>query len=79
MADRMTLQQIERAYANEWVVVGEYTADDSVMVRDGIVLAHTPDIDEAHRLAGECSGDVAIWFVGKALADGLVGFVGIYK
>ncbi|MBN1771352.1 MAG: hypothetical protein JXB32_08835, partial [Deltaproteobacteria bacterium] len=53
MAKRMTLAEIESTYPNEWVVVGDYTADDSVMVHDGVVVAHSPDAKEAHRLARE--------------------------
>jgi hypothetical protein len=73
MTERMTLTEIERAFPDEWVVVGEYTADDSVIVHDGVVLAHSANADEAHGFARTCPGDVAIWFVGKPFPDGFIG------
>jgi hypothetical protein len=75
----MTLAEIERTYPNEWVVVGDYTADDSVMVHDGVVLAHTPDADAAHRAARSHAGDLAIWFVGRPFPDGFIGCAGVFR
>jgi hypothetical protein len=79
MAERMTLEEIERAYANEWVVVADYTADDSVMVRDGVVLAHSPTKATVLEATAGHQGDLALWFVGKPAAVELVGFVGVFK
>ena len=79
MPQRMTLAQIERAFPNEWVVVGDYTADDSVIVHEGVVVAHSPDADEADRVARDYPGDLAIWFVGKPFPDGFIGCAGIFK
>jgi len=79
MSQRMTLTEIERAYPNEWVVVGNYTADDSVMVHDGIVLAHSRDKSEVLRTVGSTPGDLALWFVGRPFPDDVIGFVGICK
>mgnify|MGYP001560366402 CR=1 FL=1 len=79
MAKRMTLAEIERAYPNEWVVVGDYTADDSVIVHDGVVLTHSTSADEAHGFARTYAGDLAIWFVGKPFPDGFIGCAGVLK
>ena len=79
MAQRMTLAEIERTYPNEWVVVGAYTADDSVIVHDGVVVGHSPSADAAHELARDYPGDLAIWFVGRPFPDGFIGCAGVLK
>jgi hypothetical protein len=76
---RMTLAEIERAYPNEWVVVGDYTADDSVMVHDGIVLAHSANKSEVLRSVSSTPGDLALWFVGRPFPNDVIGFVGICR
>lgn len=75
----MTLAEIECTFPNEWVVVGDYTADDSVMVHDGIVLTHSRDKSEVLRTVGSAPGDLALWFVGRPLPDDVIGFVNICK
>jgi hypothetical protein len=79
MSKRMTLEEIERDYPNEWVVVGDYTADDSVIVRDGVVVAHSSSADDAHRFARDYRGDLAIWFVGKPFPEGFIGCAGVFQ
>ena len=75
----MTLAEIESTYPNEWVVVGDYTADDSVMVHDGVAFAHSADKSEVLRSVASTPGDLALWFVGRPFPEDVIGFVGICK
>lgn len=69
MAERMTLEQIQRAYPNEWVVVTEFEADDSVIVRAGVVVLHTRSRTAAHEAIATVTGPFAIWFVGAPTSN----------
>ena len=64
MADRMTYEEIERAFPGEWVVVRDFVHDDSTIIKDGVVVTHTPDRTAAHRAIDAFDGAFAIWFVG---------------
>ena len=74
MLGRMTFEEIEGAYPGEWVVVRDFVPDDAKMVAHGVLVAHTPDRDEADRAVRSFHGDFALWFVGPALADGFIGW-----
>jgi len=60
----MTYQQIEERFAGEWVVVRDFVRDDATIVREGVVVAHTPDRAAAHRALDTFDDAFAIWFVG---------------
>ncbi len=55
----------------------DFVRDDAKVIRDGVLVAHTPDREQAHRAVRSFRGDFALWFVGPALPDGFIGFVGI--
>jgi len=42
MAERMTYEEIERAFPGEWVVVRDFVHDDATIIKDGVVVTHTP-------------------------------------
>ncbi len=69
MAERMTYEEIERAFPGEWVVVRDFVPDDSKMIRDGVLVGHTPDRAEAHRLLGTFDDGFAIWWTGPLSGD----------
>jgi hypothetical protein len=76
MVERMTFEEIENSYPGEWVVVKDFEPDEARIVRHGVVVAHSHDRDEAHRAVRSFDGDFALWFVGPALPDGFIGYVG---
>ena len=69
MAERMTYEEIERAFPGEWVVVCDFVPDDSKVIKDGILVGHTPDRAKAHRLLGTIEGAFAIWWTGPFSRD----------
>ncbi|MBI5500564.1 MAG: hypothetical protein HY907_09995 [Deltaproteobacteria bacterium] len=69
MAERMTFEEIERSFPGEWVVVRDFVPDDSKMIRDGVLVGHTSDRAEAHRLLGTFEGGFAIWWTGPFSHD----------
>ncbi len=49
----MTVAEMEKAFASEWVLVDEPKTDKYQRVRKGKVLYHSPDRDEVYRKAIE--------------------------
>ena len=78
MAERMTYEEIERAFPGEWVVVRDFVPDDSKMIKDGVLVGHTPDRAEAHRLLGTFDDAFAIWFVGGP-RPGFCGLLNLHR
>ena len=61
----MTLAEIERAYPKEWIVATDYVADDSVILKEGVVLFHSPDRAAALDALGTVARPAAFWYVGR--------------
>jgi uncharacterized pyridoxal phosphate-containing UPF0001 family protein len=47
----MTLQEMEREFESEWVLVGDPQTNESLEVIQGTVLCHSRDRDEVYRAA----------------------------
>lgn len=69
MSDRMTYQEIEEQFAGEWVVVRDFVRDHAPVIKEGVVVAHTPDRAAAHRALDTFDDAFAIWFVGGPNRD----------
>ena len=69
MGERMTYQQIEERFAGEWVVVRDFVRDDATVIKEGVVVAHTPDRAAAHQALDTFDDAFAIWFVGGPNPD----------
>ena len=50
MIDRMTTEEIESQYPDEWVLLGS-PQTDRTRILGGVVLFHSKDRDEIHRFA----------------------------
>jgi hypothetical protein len=51
MADVMTIAEIEKQFAGEWVLVGEPQTNEALEVQSGTILCHSKDRDEVYRCA----------------------------
>ncbi|MBI5487412.1 MAG: hypothetical protein HY905_08770 [Deltaproteobacteria bacterium] len=69
MSERMTYHQIEERFAGEWVVVRDFVRDDARIIKEGVVVTHTPDRAAAHRALDTFDDAFAIWFVGGPNPD----------
>jgi hypothetical protein len=65
MAQRMTLDEIERAYPQEWIFATDFVADDSVILKEGVVTFHSPDRAAALDALGIVGQRAAFWYVGR--------------
>lgn len=53
MNEPLTIDQIEKRFDSEWILVGDPQTDDSLAVLSGTVLWHSKDRDEVYRKAVE--------------------------
>ena len=49
----MTLQEMEREFDSEWILVGDPQTNESLEVVQGTVLCHSKDRDEVYRAAAQ--------------------------
>ena len=70
MNEILTIDEIQARYAPDWVLIGEPQTDESLGVRAGKVLFHSPDQDEVCRKAAEYPpGRYALRFLGTVPDD----------
>ena len=50
MAQKMTWEEMKKAYPNEWLLITDYETDDSGNVAKGVVTRHSKDKGEVYRL-----------------------------
>jgi hypothetical protein len=70
MGEVLTIEEIEKRYAPEWVLIGDPVTDESLDLRGGRVLFHSPDRDEVALKSQEYPpGRYAVWFLGTYPED----------
>ncbi len=70
MADRLRWEEIVARYPDEWVVLEDLEEDEYINVLSAVVVAHSPDHDEAWAaLERSKSYHSGINFTGKQLPD----------
>lgn len=50
MGQRMTWDEMKKAYPDEWLLITEYESDESGHLVSGIVERHSRDMDEVAKL-----------------------------
>ena len=68
--DVMTLQEMEREFDSEWILVGDPQTNESLEVVKGTVLCHSKDRDEVYRVAVQLRPErSAILYTGRMPPD----------
>ena len=71
----LSMEEIEKKYRNEWVLVEYEELDDNLNVKKGKVIAHSSCKEEIYARLSETKGkDVAIEYAGKLPEDLVVMF-----
>lgn len=61
----LSMEEIERLYDGEWVLLDEPRVDEQDTVVAGRLICHSPDVDEVHRAAMTLrSRDSAVFYMG---------------
>ncbi len=69
----MTMAEIEKRFADEWVLLADPIVGESLQVKGGTLLWHSKDRDEVHRKALELRPhDSAILYTGKIPANTVI-------
>jgi hypothetical protein len=72
MSKIQTRAEIETQFPDEWVLVTDPEVGPDMVVRSGVVVAHSKDKDEVVRRAREVpSRRMAVWFNGDPIPAGL--------
>ena len=70
MDEILTIDEIQSRYAPNWVLISDHQTDESLSVRAGMILFHSPDQDEVCRKAAEYPpGRYALRFLGTVPED----------
>lgn len=70
MGQRMTWEEMKRAYPDEWIRVADYKIDEKGRLESGIVLYHSSSKHDVYSkpLSGKSE---AFWFTGESTFSGL--------
>jgi len=73
MSEVLTIDEINRRYPDEWVLIGEPETDESLEVLSGRVLYHGTDREEMIRVAQQLPAPkrIATHFTGELFPDGM--------
>lgn len=63
--EALTLDEIQRQFRDEWVLMEVLEEDELGQPVRGRVLAHSPDRDEIYRRQAQLRGDLAIVYAGE--------------
>ena len=70
MSEIMTFKQMQRCYEGEWLLIAYAALDENLQVKEGQVLAHSPNQEEIYRaLESLPEQPLAIEYVGKVPED----------
>ena len=65
MEEIATIEEIERKYRDEWVIVEVLEENDHEEPTKGKLIAHSKSRDEIYDLLKEMTGDICMFFAGE--------------
>ena len=68
-AKRMTMDEMKELYPNEYLFLTD-CIDDGRTITEGIVLAHSPAIEDINKISRKFKGNTAVWYTGRMLPEG---------
>ena len=73
MPEVLTIDEINERFPDEWVLIGDPEADESLEVLRGKVLCHSKERDEVYQAAIDLPGPkrLATHYTGELLEDGV--------
>jgi hypothetical protein len=72
-AERLTMEEIERRYDGEWVLIEEPEVADDGWVESGLVTSHSPIVADVYSAAESRDvRDAAVYYIGEPQFKGEV-------
>ncbi len=66
----MNYEEMKKKYPQEWVLVEFAELNQDLSVKEGTVIAHSPDRDEVYRQLSRTKGkNIAVEYLGSASSD----------
>lgn len=65
MVELLSLNEIQSRFDGEWILMLEPETDESLSVKKGLVVFHSPDRDEVYRKAIELKARFAVLYTGS--------------
>ena len=69
MGKMETIEEMIKAYPNEWLLFVDYEADEMNRPKRGVLVAHSKDRGEIYRQMKKYKGKVGVRFAGKLPKD----------
>lgn len=66
---KQSIEQMEKAYSNEWLLITDYETDESTRVTKGRLVAHSKCRDDIHKKLSNYTGRRCIQYSGKLPKD----------
>ena len=67
--ERITIDKMKQQYPDEYLFLIDWS-DDGVDITEGIVLAHSPRIEEINKVSSNFKGNAAVWYTGRLIPEG---------
>ena len=66
---RITMAKMKALYPDEYLFLTD-CIDDGRDITEGIVIAHSPKIEEINEVSRHFKGNGAVWYTGRLLPEG---------
>ena len=73
--ERMTLEEMEQKYPDEWLFIVDCEISENTELLSGVVAVHSRSEDDIYDASRRYKGGAAIHYTGKLLPDGIGGFL----
>lgn len=67
--EKQDIEEIKKAYTNEWLLITDYETDESTRVTRGKLVIHSKSRDEIHKKLSDYTGKRCIQYSGKLPKD----------
>ena len=67
--ERITIDKMKQQYPDEYLFLIDWS-DNGVDIIEGIVLAHSPRMEDINEFSNDFKGNAAIWYTGQLLPQG---------
>ena len=68
-AKRITIDDMKELYPNEYLFLIDWI-DNGIDITEGVVLAHSPRIEDIDEFSNNFKGSASVWFTGQLMPQG---------
>lgn len=68
--ERITMERMKELYPDEYLILTD-CVDNGTDIIEGIVIAHSSNVDDINKVSGTFKGNTAVWYTGELLPEGM--------